>query len=156
MENFIKKVMGVKRYSKQPRGCALAYLIYYSSHFAPRIATEQWDLFKTHMLIKRAGISGFREYMSSYKGGWTPDSGPIVAGIGVGASGLALKTAACMADTEVYDALNRSVAPVMTLLRGFMYVPLLNRLARLGTDLLATSIKLCADMRITSTKRTSL
>jgi hypothetical protein len=37
-----------------------------------------------------------------------------------------------------------------------MYVPLLNRLARLGTDLLATSIKLCADMRITSTERTSL
>ena len=153
---YMTEVMGVKRYSKQPRGCALAYLIYYSSHFAPQMAAEQWDLFKTHMLIKRAGISGFREYLSSYKGGWTPDSGPIVAGIGVGASGLALKTAACMADTEVYDALNRSVAPVMTLLRGFMYVPLLNRLARLGTDLLATSIKLCADTRITSTERTSL
>jgi hypothetical protein len=153
---YMTEVMGVKRYSKQPRGCALAYLIYYSRHFAPQMAAEQWDLFKTHMLIKRACITGFREYLSSYKGGWTPDSGPIVAGIGVGASGLALKTAACMADTEIYDALNRAVAPVMTLLRGFMYVPLLSRLARLGTDLLATSIKLCADTRITSTERTSL
>ena len=153
---YMTEVMGVKRYSKQPRGCALAYLIYYSRHFAPQMAAEQWDLFKTHMLIKRACITGFREYLSSYKGGWTPDSGPIVAGIGVGASGLALKTAACMADTEIYDALNRAVAPVMTLLRGFMYVPLLSRLARLGTDLLATSIKLCADTRITASERTSL
>ena len=153
---YMTEVMGVKRYSKQPRGCALAYLIYYSRHFAPQMAAEQWDLFKTHMLIKRACITGFREYLSSYKGGWTPDSGPIVAGIGVGASGLALKTAACMADTEIYDALNRAVAPVMTILRGFMYVPLLSRLARLGTDLLATSIKLCADTRITASERTSL
>ena len=153
---YMTEVMGVKRYSNQPRGCALAYLIYYCSRFAPQIAAEQWSLFKTHMLIKRAGITGFREYLSSYKGGWTPDSGPIVAGIGVGASGLALKTAACMADTEVYGALNRSIAPTMALLRGLMYAPLLNRLARLGTDLLATSIKLCADTRITSTERISL
>lgn len=152
---YMTEVMGVKRYSKQPRGCALAYLIYYSSHFAPQTAAEQWDLFKKHMLIKPVGITGFREYLPSYKGGWTPDSGPIVAGIGVGASGLALKTAACMADIEVYDALNRSAGPIMRLLRGFMHVPLLRRLARLGTDLLATSIKLCADTRITSTKRTT-
>ena len=153
---YMTEVMGVKRYSRHPRGCALAYLIYYSSHFAPQMAAQQWDLFKTHMLIKRAGINGFREYLASNKGGWTPDSGPIVSGIGVGASGLALKTAACMADTAVYDALSRSVAPVMKLLRGLMYVPLLNRLALLGTDLLATSIKLCADMRITSTERPSI
>ena len=107
---FMTEVMGVKRYSKQPRGCALAY---------------------------------------RYKGRWTPDSGPIVASIGVGASGLALKTAACMADIEIYNLLNRSASPIMKILRGFMYVPLLNRLARLGTDLLATSIKLNADTRIT-------
>lgn len=153
---YMTEVLGVKRYSKQPRGCALAYLIYYSSHFAPQMAAQQWDLFKTHMLIKRYGITGFREYLASDKGGWTPDSGPIVSGIGVGASGLALKTAACMADIAVYDALSRSVAPVMKLLRGLMYVPLLNRLARLGTDLLATSIKLCADTRIISTERASI
>ena len=153
---YMTEVMGVKRYSKQPRGCALAYLIYYGNHFAPKMATEQWTLFKAHFLVKRAGITGFREYLTSYKGGWTPDSGPIVASIGVGASGLALKTAACMADVEIYNSLNRSVAPVMKLLRGFMYIPFLKRLARLGTDLLATSIALCADMRITSTKRTSI
>ena len=153
---YMTEVMGVKRYSKQPRGCALAYLIYYGNHFAPKMAEEQWMLFKAHFLIKRAGITGFREYLTSYKGGWTPDSGPIIGGIGIGASGLALKTAACMADIETYDSLNRSVAPVMKLLRGFMYIPFVNRLARLGTDLLATSIALCAGMRVNSKMRISI
>ena len=150
---YVTEVMGVKRYSKQPRGCALAYLIYYGNHFAPQMAEEQWSLFKKHLLIKRLGITGFREYLVRYKGRWTPDSGPIVASIGVGASGLALKTAACMADIEIYNLLNRSASPIMKILRGFMYVPLLNRLARLGTDLLATSIKLNADTRITLSHR---
>ena len=146
---YMTEVMGVKRYSKQPRGCALAYLIYYSSHFAPQMAAEQWGLFKKNMLIKRAGITGFREYLASYKGRWTPDSGPVIAGFGIGASGLALKTAASMDDIEIYSSLNRVANPVMRLLRGMMYVPLINRLARVGTDLLAASIKLCADTQIT-------
>ena len=40
---YMTEVMGVKRYSKQPRGCALAYLIYYSSHFAPQTAAERFN-----------------------------------------------------------------------------------------------------------------
>ena len=90
-------------------------------------------------------ISLFREYLPRYKGGWTPDSGPIVLGIGIGASGLALKTAASLGDTEVYDSLNRIANPARNVLRGLTYVPLLNRLARLGADLLASSIKFCAE-----------
>ncbi|MCS5594970.1 MAG: hypothetical protein NZ730_10575 [Porticoccaceae bacterium] len=153
---YATEVMGVKRYSKQPRGCALAYLIYYSSHFAPQVASAQWALFKEHMLIKRMGITGFREYLTSYKGGWTPDSGPIIGGIGVGASGLALKTAASMNDEQVYKALHRSVSPVITFMKSLVHVPLINRLARLGADLLATSIKLNSESQITLTKRSSL
>lgn len=153
---YLTEVMGVKRYSREPRGCALAYLIYYTSHFAPQVATDQWALFKKHMFIKRMGITGFREYLPSYKGGWTPDSGPIIGGIGVGASGLALKTAACMSDIDVYNRLNGSISSVMKLMRVLMHIPLVKRLARLGTDLLATSIKLCAETRSTSTKRSLL
>lgn len=141
---YVTEAMGVKRYSKQPRGCALAYLIYYASHFTPDVAREQWELFKQYMFIRRLGITGFREYLPMYKGGWTPDSGPIFFGIGVGASGLALKTAANLGDTAVYDSINRIANPVMSTLRGLTYVPLLSRLARSGTDLLASSIKYCA------------
>jgi hypothetical protein len=145
---FVTEVMGVKKYSKQPRGCALAYLIYYCNHFAPKIAASQWELFKEHMLVKRIGISGFREYLASYRGRWTPDSGPIIGGIGVGASGLALKTAASMNDEMVYKRLNRSITPVLSFLRLLMYVPIIRRVARLGTDLLATSIKLNSDSSV--------
>ena len=152
---LLTEVMGVKRYSKQPRGCALAYLIYFTNHFAPKVAREQWILFKNNMLIKRLGVSGFREYLPDYRGGWTPDSGPVIAGIGIGASGLGLKTASCMSDIETYNRLNSCISPVMKLMRGLMYVPLVGRLARLGTDLLATSIKLCAETRLIIVKRTN-
>jgi hypothetical protein len=145
---YATEVMGVKRYSKQPRGCALAYLIYYCSHFVPQVAASQWALFKEHMLVKRMGISGFREYLASYKGGWTPDSGPIIGGIGVGASGLALKTAASMSDDLVYKALNSSISPILRFMKFLVYVPIIRRVARLGTDLLATSIKLNSDSSV--------
>ena len=145
---FRTEVMGVKRYSKQPRGCALAYLIYYMSHFAPHAALDQWNLFKNHMLIERFGVHGFREYLPTFEGHWTPDSGPIVEGIGAGASGLALKTASSMSDTEVYNDLSGSISAVMKLMRGCMHLPLLRRFAMVGTDLLAASIKSCADTRI--------
>ena len=153
---YATEVMGVKRYSKQPRGCALAYLIYYCSHFAPQVAANQWALFKEHMLVKRMGISGFREYLASYKGGWTPDSGPIIGGIGVGASGLALKTAASMNDEPIYKALHGSISPVIRFMKSLAHVPVIKRLARLGADLLATSIKLNSESHITLTKRSLL
>ena len=82
--------------------------------------------------------------------------GPLSLVLAWGHRVLALKTAACMADVEVYNALNRSAGPsyeatAWALCTFHCY----SRLARLGTDLLATSIKLCADTRITSTKRTT-
>lgn len=46
---FLTEAMGIKTYSREPRGCALAYLIHYTSRFAPDIAKQQWSLFKRHM-----------------------------------------------------------------------------------------------------------
>jgi hypothetical protein len=43
---FETEAMRVKKYSKQPRGCSMAYMIHYTSSFAPDIANEQWNLFK--------------------------------------------------------------------------------------------------------------
>jgi hypothetical protein len=142
---FQTEVLGVKAYSDQPRGCSLAYLIYYMSHFAPREAKTQWECFKTHMFQRRFGIWGFREYLHGYKGKWTPDSGPILMGTGIAATGLALKTAAAMHDNETFERINRPATSIIKLLRAMRCIPLLNRLARLGTDVLATSIKLSAE-----------
>jgi hypothetical protein len=142
---FQTEVLGVKTYSDQPRGCSLAYLIYYLSHFAPREAQIQWSKFKEHMFQRRVGIWGFREYPPGNRNKWTPDSGPILLGTGIAASGLALKTAAAMRDTETFVRLSRPATTVIKFMRSMSRIPLLNRLALLGTDVLATSIKLSAD-----------
>jgi hypothetical protein len=144
---FITEVMGTQPYSRQPRGCATAYLVHYASRFAPEVAADQWQRFKKHMLINRLGITGFREYLTDYTGKWTPDSGPIVAGLGIAASGLALNAASSVGDEETHRVLKRSISPVLWLLRQFDRIPGVNRLSRVGTDLLATSIYLNADTK---------
>ena len=144
---FVTEVMGTQPYSKQPRGCALAYLIHYTSRFAPEVAAEQWMHFKQHMMVRRAGITGFREYLEDFTGRWTPDSGPIIAGMGIAASGLALNAASSVGDDEAYQRLRLGIAPTLWILRQFDRVPGLRRLSRVGTDMLATAIYLNADTK---------
>ena len=64
------EVMSTKKYSKQPRGCSMAYLIHYMSRFNPEKAQKQWILFKS-MKIQFMSNTGFREYLEQYNGGWT-------------------------------------------------------------------------------------
>lgn len=141
---FATEVMKAKRYSEQPRGCSSAYMIYYMSFFAPEAARDQWDLYKAHMGRRLMGATAFREYLPGYKGGWTPDSGPIVFGLGVAASGLSLKTAAAMGDKDTYNRLMRLVNPGTSFCRMLNAIPLLGVIGSLGSDLLASSIRLSA------------
>lgn len=138
------EVMNVKSYSKEPRGCACSYLTHYTSEFAPDIAQEQWGLMKEHLLTRSAGVTGFREYREGYQGKWTPDSGPIIAGVGVAATGLGLKAAASVVDSETFEKLFTSTGRAIGLLETLNYLPGINKIARIGTDLLATSIYLAA------------
>lgn len=144
---YITEVMGTKRYSRQPRGCSHAYLCYYMEHFDRTKAQEQWELFKKHMFIKRFGIQGFREYLPNYKGRWTPDSGPILFGIGIAATGLALKPMRVWGEElEKYPGpILRRARRIYRVLDWLSYLPLVGRLALLGSDMLATSIILAAE-----------
>ena len=137
---FETEVMRVKRYSRQPRGCALAYLIHYTSGFAPEIAAQQWASFKEHMYQDQWGLRGFREYLPSYQGKWTPDSGPIIGGIGVAATGLALKAANSVDDEELLKILRKSAGRVIGFLQLTRPIPMLNILTAIGTDVLASAI----------------
>jgi hypothetical protein len=139
---FQTEAMGVKQYSKQPRGCALSYLIHYASSFAPDVAQEQWCGYKEHMLIKRMGVLGFREYLETYEGKWTPDSGPIIMGIGVAATGLGLKAASTVNDIVLTSQIKQSIDMILKLLNALTPIHGINRLALLGTDILASSIYL--------------
>lgn len=141
---FQTEVMNCKKYSKQPRGCSMAYLIHYCSSFAPDLANEQWELFKEHMLLKVLGFTGFREYLKNYRGGMTPDSGPIIGGLGVAASGLAIKTAAYVGDADTFETLLKSARPFLSTAEVLTAVPGVNMVSAVATDMLSTSIQFAA------------
>ncbi len=141
---FQTEVMRVKEYSEQPRGCSLAYMIHYMASFAPDIAEDQWQRLQHHMSVSAVGLYGFREYLPDYDGGWTPDSGPIIAGVGIAATGLGLKTAATLQDYATYKRLKRAIQTGISLLDKLDVIPGIGKLSRIGTDLLASSIYLSA------------
>lgn len=144
---YITEVMGVKDYSNQPRGCSHAYMCYYMAHFDRSHGREQWELFKEHMMVPRFFLSGFREYLPGYKGKWTPDSGPIIFGVGVAATGLALKPMKVWGECwdhrmcEVKSTVERGMAICSIL----SCIPFIGRFASIGNDLLANSVKFAAD-----------
>ena len=137
---FETEAMRVKRYSRQPRGCSLSYLIHYTSSFAPDIANEQWGLFKDRMYEQKWGLSGFREYLPDYRGKWTPDTGPIFMGVGVAATGLGLKAANSVGDQEMRQSLKGSVDKVLRLIQATSSIPGINSITSIGTDVLASAI----------------
>ena len=148
---YITEVMGRHKYSKQPRGCSHAYMVHYMTHWAPIEAKLQWKLFKEHMMVKRFGLWGFREYLPAFNGRMTPDSGPIIFGVGIAATGLAMKVTADFDQPSDprRDQMLRNGQRVYRLLKALRYVPLINMIAKIGTDLLASSIMLVGEHRTT-------
>ena len=142
------EVVGIKKYSNQPRGCALAYLIHYMHRFAEDDAKLQWKLFKKHMDVNIMGVKGFREYLKSYDGHWTPDSGPIIKGLGIAATGLALNASSTVGDIKTYNKLEKGMTKVNKYLEKGDYLPGLNMVTKIGTDLLSSSIWLNAETKM--------
>ena len=142
------EVMGTKKYSRQPRGCSMAYLIHYMSRFKPQEAQKQWALFKKHMMIQVLRNTGFREYLEEYKGRWTPDSGPIIKGVGIAATGLALNAASTVGDMKTYKKLNKGMEMVYNIIRKGNVIPGVNMVTKIGTDLLSSSIWLNAETKM--------
>ena len=145
---FITEVMGCHKYSHQPRGCSHSYMVHYMSAWAPDVAAQQWQLFTKHMLIKRMGCWGFREYLPDFPGRMTPDSGPIISDVGIAATGLSLKVSSSMnqgTDEKLDDMLGTALK-WNNALRLASTMPLTSIPARLGTDLLASSVLLFAEV----------
>lgn len=141
---FETEVMRKKDYSYEPRGCAIAYLVHYMSRFSHEVAANQWKKFNFYMSKEIVGQQGYREYLPSYQGRWTPDSGPIIFGMGVAATGLALNAATSIGDEVKANHLRASVGRLLGFCRIVDYIPLLSKVSRIGTDLLASSIYLNA------------
>lgn len=114
-------------YATTPRGCALSWTSLYLAQVAPEVAREQYQLYREHMSADVLGIGGFREWpVDREKGGMDVDSGPIVSGVGMAATGLGLGPARLFGDADRYTAIRRaaltfgvpSVVPVAWLRHG--------------------------------------
>ena len=144
---FKTEVLGTRKYSEQPRGCSLSYMIHYMGRFAPKKAAEQWKFYKKYMIKKIFGKIGFREYLPEYTGAWSPDSGPIIAGIGIAATGLGLNAASTVKDNKTFKGLERSMNPFYSIFNKTQSLPMINTLTKIGTDLLSSSIWLNAETK---------
>src|SRR4051794_40610794 len=77
-------------YASIPRGCATSWSIFYMAQFAPERAAE---LYRRHVrALGRSvlGFGGFREWPADRSHGMDADSGPIVFGVGMAATGIGL------------------------------------------------------------------
>ena len=61
------EVLGTRKYSKQPRGCAIAYLLNYMGKFNPELAEKKWLLYKKHMKKNIFGLTDLENTLNLTK-----------------------------------------------------------------------------------------
>jgi hypothetical protein len=101
---FSEVTKGVS-YSNIPRGCALSFSCYYMSYFAPKEANKIWETYKTSYFQDLNICGGFREWPKGIDRKADVDSGPIIMGIGLAATGLGILAAKQIKDQETYNKL---------------------------------------------------
>ena len=112
----------------------------------PRAQSDR-KLYKKHMMTRVMGKTGFREFLRDYDGTWTPDSGPIIMGLGAAATGIGLNAASTLNDSKIYRKIEKLLSRVQSGFLGVENIVGNNLLTRVGTDLLATSIWLNAETK---------
>ena len=89
-------------------------------------------------------VLGFRGYLFVYNDGMTSDNGPIISGLGVAASGLAMKAAPCMSVKTAFGEPQKSSSPLLGLAEGLRFFSGVNMVCAVATKLLATNIQVSA------------
>ena len=95
-------------YATTPRGCAASWTQLYLVQVAPDVARAQYAHYRAHMSADVLGLGGFREWPSGRARGMDTDSGPIVFGVGVAATGLGLGPARLFGDVDRYATIRRA------------------------------------------------
>lgn len=124
-------------YARSPRGCALSWTILYMSQFAPKEASELYADYRAHYSTNVLGFGGFREWPQGQDRGMDVDSGPIVLGVGMAATGIGLGATRLMRDARQYALVMRSattfgLATVMLQERHHVTSPLLGEAILFG------------------------
>lgn len=81
-----------------PRGCDLSLRVGFMKLIDESRARMLYRQYTRHFWSDRIVIAGFREFPSGYRGGADVDSGPIVLGIGMAATGFGLNATRAAGD----------------------------------------------------------
>lgn len=91
-----------------PRGSGTAISAYFLSFSSPSLARELGDALARRGHATFAGFGGVREYAGGREGAGDIDSGPVVFGVGVSATGFALASARQRGDRARFLSLLRT------------------------------------------------
>lgn len=122
-------VSAAEDYATTPRGCAASWTQLYLAQVAPDVARAQYTHYRDHMSASVLGFGGFREWPSGRARGMDADSGPIVLGVGMAATGLGLGPARLFGDGDRYATIRRSAltfgVPSWIPSHGYVTAPIL-------------------------------
>lgn len=96
------------RYKDLPRGCANSWSILYMAQFAPEQAAGLYARHREHFSEAYLGLGGFREWPRGKSHRMDVDSGPVIFGIGVAATGIGIGPARLFNDATTYDRIMRT------------------------------------------------
>jgi hypothetical protein len=112
-----------------PRGCATSWTVLYLAQLDPASALDQYERAVAWLGKDILGVGGFREWPAGHEAGADVDSGPVVFGVGVAATGLGLGPARLFHDEGSYTIIRRSVltfgVPAWPPFHGYWSAPLL-------------------------------
>lgn len=97
-------------YAHLPRGCALSWSVLYMAQFAPGEASDLYAAYRKSHRTEILGFGGFREWPRGQARASDVDSGPVVFGAGMAATGLGLGPARLFKDYRTYDVIMRSAS----------------------------------------------
>jgi hypothetical protein len=93
-----------------PRGSDVAFRLCLLPHLEPAYARSLYDHFTHHYWLEQGTLAGFAEWPAGQQRFQDVDSGPIVMGVGVAATGLGIGVALAQEDTARRDRLLTQLA----------------------------------------------
>lgn len=93
----------------QSRGTSQTLILYFFRDLDPGLATEHYLRFREQFVAQRFYIPAILEYPLGTQGHGDIDSGPLIAGVSLSASTVAIAASRMYGDTELEVALTRNV-----------------------------------------------
>jgi hypothetical protein len=90
-----------------PRGCALSWSLAFMGGFAPDFTKSQYALYRKNWITSVFGITGMREWSPGKEWKMDSDTGLVIGGIGMAASGFGIAATKANGDIENFHKLVR-------------------------------------------------